>query len=105
MANLDFQEQLPPAKFVFDDDDRRGMALDSIVSGRLYYFGATVRRSVLFNEVRVCSYSLVEDSVVLPDVVVLRHCKIKNAILDRGCIIPEGMVIGYNHDHDRAKGF
>lgn len=100
-----FQEQLPPAKFVFDDDDRRGMALDSIVSGGCIISGATVRRSVLFNEVRVCSYSLVEDSVVLPDVVVLRHCKIKNAILDRGCIIPEGMVIGYNHDHDRAKGF
>lgn len=100
-----FQEQLPPAKFVFDDDDRRGMALDSIVSSGCIISGATVRRSVLFNEVRVCSYSVVEDSVVLPDVVVLRHCKIKNAIIDRGCIIPEGTVIGYNHDHDRAKGF
>ncbi|MGL6121464.1 MAG: glucose-1-phosphate adenylyltransferase [Shewanella sp.] len=100
-----FQEQLPPAKFVFDDDGRRGMALDSIVSSGCIVSGATVRRSVLFNEVRICSYSLVEDSVVLPDVVVLRNCKIKNAILDRGCIIPEGMVIGYNHDHDRAKGF
>ena len=64
-----------------------------------------MRRSVLFNEVRVCSYSSVEDSVILPDVVVLRNCKIKNAIIDRGCIIPEGSVIGYNHDHDRAKGF
>ncbi|MCE9685202.1 glucose-1-phosphate adenylyltransferase [Shewanella sp. AS16] len=100
-----FQEQLPPAKFVFDDDDRRGMALDSIVSGGCIISGATVRRSVLFNEVRVCSYSLVEDSVILPDVVVLRHCRIRNAILDRGCIIPEGMEIGYNHEHDRAKGF
>lgn len=81
------------------------MALDSIVSSGCIISGATVRRSVLFNEVRVCSYSVVEDSVVLPDVVVLRHCKIKNAIIDRGCIIPEGTVIGYNHDHDRAKGF
>ncbi|MGL5359766.1 MAG: glucose-1-phosphate adenylyltransferase [Shewanella sp.] len=100
-----FQEQLPPAKFVFDDDERRGMAVDSIISGGCIISGATVRRSVLFNEVRVCSYSLLEDAVVLPDVVVLRHCKIKNAIIDRGCIIPEGTVIGYNHDHDRAKGF
>ncbi|QQX81589.1 glucose-1-phosphate adenylyltransferase [Shewanella sp. KX20019] len=100
-----YQEQLPPAKFVFDDDDRRGMALDSIISGGCIISGATVRRSVLFNEVRVCSYSLVEDSVILPDVVLLRNCKIKNAIIDRGCIIPEGSVIGYNHDHDRARGF
>ncbi|QSX32870.1 glucose-1-phosphate adenylyltransferase [Shewanella avicenniae] len=100
-----YQEQLPPAKFVFDDDGRRGMAVDSVVSSGCIISGATVRHCVLFNEVRVCSYSLVEDSVILPDVVVLRNCKIKKAIIDRGCIIPEGMEIGYNHDHDRAKGF
>ncbi|MEM5506252.1 glucose-1-phosphate adenylyltransferase [Shewanella frigidimarina] len=100
-----YQEQLPPAKFVFDDDDRRGMAVDSIVSGGCIISGAKVKRCVLFDEVRVCSYSFVKDSVLLPDVVVLKNCKIQNAILDRGCIIPEGMVIGYNHDHDRAKGF
>ena len=100
-----YQEQLPPAKFVFDDDDRRGMTLDSIVSGGCIISGATVRRSVLFNEVRVCSYSQVEGAVILPDVVVQRHCKIKNVILDRGCIIPEGTVIGYDHVHDRKRGF
>ncbi|EDQ01815.1 glucose-1-phosphate adenylyltransferase [Shewanella benthica] len=100
-----YQEQLPPAKFVFDDDDRRGMTLDSIVSGGCIISGATVRRSVLFNEVRICSYSLVEGAVILPDVVVQRHCKIKNVILDRGCIIPEGTVIGYDHVHDRKRGF
>ncbi|WP_345853621.1 glucose-1-phosphate adenylyltransferase [Shewanella algae] len=100
-----YQEQLPPAKFVFDDDDRRGMALDSVVSSGCIISGATVRHCVLFNEVRVCSYSEVEDSVILPDVVVLRHCRIRKAIIDRGCIIPEGMEIGFNHDHDRAKGF
>jgi glucose-1-phosphate adenylyltransferase len=90
---------------VFDDDDRRGMAVDSIVSGGCIISGAKVKRCMLFDEVRVCSYSFVKDSVLLPDVVVLKNCKIQNAILDRGCIIPEGMVIGYNHDHDRAKGF
>ncbi|MCH1920198.1 glucose-1-phosphate adenylyltransferase [Shewanella sp. A3A] len=100
-----YQEQLPPAKFVFDDDGRRGMAVDSVVSSGCIISGATVRHCVLFNEVRVCSYSIVEDSVILPDVVVLRNCRIKKAIIDRGCIIPEGMEIGYNHDHDRAKGF
>ncbi|GGB48663.1 glucose-1-phosphate adenylyltransferase [Shewanella inventionis] len=100
-----YQEQLPPAKFVFDDEDRRGMAVDSIVSGGCIISGAKVKRSVLFDEVRVCSYSFVKDSVLLPDVVVLKNCKIQNAIIDRGCIIPDGMVIGYNQDHDRARGF
>ncbi|WP_438862511.1 glucose-1-phosphate adenylyltransferase [Neptunicella sp.] len=100
-----FQEQTPPAKFVFDDDDRRGMAVDSIVSGGCIISGAIVRHSLLFNNVEVCSYSLLEDSVVLPDVVILRNCRIKKAIIDRGCIIPEGMEIGFNHDQDRAKGF
>ncbi|MGI2173393.1 glucose-1-phosphate adenylyltransferase [Shewanella ulleungensis] len=100
-----YQEQLPPAKFVFDDEDRRGMAVDSIVSGGCIISGAKVKRSVLFDEVRVCSYSSVKDSVLLPDVVVLKNCKIQNAIIDRGCIIPDGMVIGYNQEHDRARGF
>ena len=100
-----YQEQLPPAKFVFDDDDRRGMAVDSIVSGGCIISGAKVKRSVLFDEVRVCSYSFVKDSVLLPDVVVLKNCKIQNAIIDRGCIIPEGMEIGYSREQDLARGF
>lgn len=100
-----YQEQQPPAKFTFDDDDRRGMALDSMVSGGCIISGATVRHSVLFDKVRVCSYSLVEDSVVLPDAIVQRHCSIRKAIIDRGCIIPEGTVIGYDHNKDRAAGF
>ncbi|MDO6620716.1 glucose-1-phosphate adenylyltransferase [Pseudomonadota bacterium] len=100
-----YQEQLPPAKFVFDDDDRRGMAVDSIVSGGCIISGAKVKRSVLFDEVRVCSYSLVKDSVLLPDVVVLKNCRIQNAIIDRGCIIPEGMEIGFNRAQDIARGF
>lgn len=100
-----YQEQLPPAKFVFDDDDRRGMAVDSIVSGGCIISGAKVKRSVLFDEVRVCSYSSVKDSVLLPDVVVLKNCNIQNAIIDRGCIIPEGTFIGHSREHDIARGF
>ncbi|WP_144207411.1 glucose-1-phosphate adenylyltransferase [Shewanella donghaensis] len=100
-----YQEQLPPAKFVFDDDDRRGMAVDSIVSGGCIISGAKVKRSVLFDEVRVCSYSLVKDSVLLPDVVVLKNCNIQNAIIDRGCIIPEGTTIGFSREQDIARGF
>ncbi len=89
-----YQEQLPPAKFVFDDDERRGMAVDSMVSGGCVISGALVRNSLLFSNVRVNSYSSVEDSVVLPDVNIGRNCSIRKAVIDRGCEIPEGTIIG-----------
>lgn len=100
-----YQRQLPSAKFVHDDQDRRGMAINSIVSGGCLISGATVRRSLLFSNVDVRSYSLIEDSVVLPEVVVNRHCVIKRAIIDRGTILPEGTIIGVDSDKDRKAGF
>ncbi len=100
-----FQEQLPPAKFVFDDDNRRGMAIDSMVSSGCIISGSSVRKSLLFSNVRVHSYSVIEEAVVLPDVVIRRHCKLRKVIIDRGCDIPEGTVIGYNHDDDIRRGF
>ncbi len=98
------QEQTPPAKFVFDDDDRRGMAIDSMVSGGCVISGSTVRHSLVFTNVRVNSYSVVQDSVVLPEVTIARHCRITKTIIDKGCNIPEGMVIGENLAED-AKQF
>ncbi|HVB48433.1 MAG TPA: glucose-1-phosphate adenylyltransferase [Burkholderiales bacterium] len=98
-----YQEQLPPAKFVFDDDDRRGMAVDTMVSGGCIISGATVRRSVLFSNVRVENYARVEDSVVLPDVRIGRGAVLKRAIVDQRCSIPEGTVIGLDHDEDRKR--
>jgi len=100
-----YQAQLPPAKFVFDEPDRTGSAINSMVSGGCIISGALVNHSILFNNVEVCSYSEIRDSVVLPDVTILRNCKIRKAILDRGCVIPEGTEIGYDHDHDRQRGF
>lgn len=100
-----YQEQLPPAKFVFDDEDRRGMAVDSMVSGGCIISGATVRHSLLFSNVRVNSFAYCQDSVILPDVDVGRNCEIRNAVIDRGCRIPEGMVIGRDHLADRKRGF
>ncbi len=100
-----YQEQLPPAKFVFDDENRRGMAVDSMVSGGCIISGALVRHSLLFSNVRVNSYAYVEDSVILPDVDIGRRAKIHNAILDRGCRIPEGMRIGLDVAEDRKNGF
>jgi glucose-1-phosphate adenylyltransferase len=99
------QAQLPPAKFVFDSDDRRGMAVDSMVSGGCLISGARLKHSLLFSNVTVNSYSEVEDTVVLPDVNIGRHCRIKRTIIDRGCQIPEGMVIGHNLEDDRQRGF
>ncbi|RMH52151.1 MAG: glucose-1-phosphate adenylyltransferase [Zetaproteobacteria bacterium] len=97
------QEQLPPAKFTFDDDDRRGMAVDSLVSGGCLITGAVVRRSVLFSNVRVHSYSRVEDSVVLPDVEIRRNCRIRRCVIDKGTILPEGTVIGEDREADSRR--
>jgi len=97
------QEQLPPAKFVFDDDERRGMAVDSMVSGGCIISGATVRHSVLFSKVEVHSYSVVEDCVVLPDVSIGRNCRLKKVVLDKGCIVPPGTVIGEDPIADAEK--
>lgn len=100
-----YQEQLPPAKFVFDDDDRRGIAVDSMVSGGCVISGSKVRHSLLFSSVRVNSYSLVEDSVLLPNVEIGRNCRIRGAVIDRWCKIDEGTVIGYDRAADEAAGF
>ncbi len=89
-----YQEQLPPAKFIFDDEDRRGMAVDSMVSGGCIISGSLVRHSLLFSNVRVNSFCTVEDSVILPDVDIGRNCRIKKAVIDKRCKIPDGMVIG-----------
>jgi len=98
------QEQLPPAKFGFDDDERRGMAVDSLVSGGCLITGSVVRHSVLFSNVRVHSFSTIEDSVLLPDVEVRRNCRLKRCVVDKGTIIPEGTVIGEDPNED-AKRF
>ncbi|WKJ91298.1 glucose-1-phosphate adenylyltransferase [Methylomonas montana] len=98
-----YQAQTPPAKFVFDDDDRRGMAIDSMVSGGCVISGAVVRHSLLFSQVRVNSYSTVEDSVVLPEVNIGRHCRITKAIIEKGCQIPEGTVIGEDRADDEKR--
>ena len=98
-----YQEQLPPAKFVFDDDDRRGMAVDSMVSGGCVISGARVSRSLLFSNVNIHSFAEIQDSVVLPDVDIGRHCRISKAIVDRGCIIPPNTVIGEDYEQDRKR--
>ena len=98
-----YQEQLPPAKFVFDEDHRRGMAIDSMVSGGGVISGAAVRRSLLYSDVRVESRSVVEDSVVLPNVRIGSNVVLKRTVVDRGCEIAEGTVVGVDREHDRGR--
>lgn len=97
------QEQLPPAKFVFDDDERRGAAIDSLVSGGDIVSGATVRRSLLFSRVFVHSWAEVEDSVILPNAEIGRGARIRRAVIDKNCKVPENMVIGHDPEEDRRR--
>ncbi len=98
-----YQPQLPPAKFVFDEGGRRGVATQSIVSMGCIVSGGEVRRSVLCPDVRIHSYCDVEDSILLPEAVVNRHSRIRRAIIDRGVEIPRGAVIGYDPVEDRRR--
>jgi glucose-1-phosphate adenylyltransferase len=98
-----YQEQLPPAKFVFDSEDRRGMAVDSMVSGGCIISGAMVRRSVLFSNVHVREGSSLEGAVILPDVRIGKGCVLKNVVVDKGTKIPDGTHIGGNPEEDRKR--
>jgi glucose-1-phosphate adenylyltransferase len=98
-----YQEQIPPAKFVFDDPDRRGAAYDSIVSGGCIISGSTVRRSILFTNVRVHNHSRIEDSVILPHAEIGPDAQVRNAIIDKHCRIPEGMRIGFDPEEDARR--
>jgi len=98
-----YQEQLPPAKFVFDDGDRRGTAIDSIVASGCIISGSTVRRSLLFSDVRVHDYCTIEDSVILPSVDVGRHTVLKRTVVEKHCRLPEGLTVGLDPDVDRRR--
>ncbi|OIO61408.1 MAG: glucose-1-phosphate adenylyltransferase [Alphaproteobacteria bacterium CG_4_10_14_0_2_um_filter_63_37] len=99
------QIQSPPAKFVFADEDRAGTALDSIVSGGNIISGGRVERSVLAPNVRVNSFSLVEDSILFPEVDVGRHAKVRRAIVEKRIQIPAEVEIGYDLELERKRGF
>lgn len=98
-----WQPQSPPAKFVFNDDNRRGHAVDSMISGGCIVSGAEVRRSMLFSGVRIHSFSRVEECIVLPNAEVGRNCVLKKCILDKNCIIPDGTQIGVNPEEDKKR--
>jgi glucose-1-phosphate adenylyltransferase len=99
------QRQYPPAKFVFSEPGRTGMAVDSVVSSGCIISGSQVRTSVLSPDVRVNSYAEVESCIIFSHVNIGRHCRIRRAIIDRDVHIPEGSVIGYDVEEDKRNYF
>jgi glucose-1-phosphate adenylyltransferase len=97
------QPHRPPAKFVFDDTGRRGVAIDSLVSDGCIVSGALVRRSILFHSARAGEGSTVEESVVLPGARIGRDVRLRRVIVDKGCVLPDGLRIGFDAAHDRER--
>ena len=98
-----YQRQYPPAKFVLDEDGRRGMAINSMVSGGCIISGATVNQSLLFSNVRIEERSYLERAVVFPDVTIGAGSVIKRAIVDTGAVVPPGTHIGVNPEEDSRR--
>jgi glucose-1-phosphate adenylyltransferase len=97
------QPHRPPAKFVFDDTGRRGFAVDSLVSGGCIVSGALVCRSILFYGTRVGEGSSIEDSVVLPNVNIGRGVRLRRVIVDKSCVLPDGLQAGFDAEQDRLR--
>jgi glucose-1-phosphate adenylyltransferase len=100
-----YQAQHPPAKFVLDEEGRRGMAVNSMVAGGCIISGAYVKESLLSSDVRIEDQSAIDSSVLLPGVTVGRRCKIKHSILDENCVVPDGLQIGYDPVLDQERFF
>jgi glucose-1-phosphate adenylyltransferase len=99
-----YQGQRPPAKFILDEDGRRGLAINSMVSGGCIISGATVHQSLLFSDVRVEEGTRILRSVILPNTDIGRGCQIRGAVIDEGCEIPDGTQIGIEREAD-ARSF
>ncbi len=98
-----YQPQYPPAKFIFDDEGRRGEAIDSLVSGGCIISGARIKRCVVSSGTFIDCQSHIKDSVILPQVRIGRECRISKAIIDKSCVIPDGTIIGENIEEDRKR--
>ncbi len=99
-----YSEMAPPAKFIHDESDRRGIAISSMVSGGCVISGTEVRNSLLFTQVHTNSYAVLDHSVVLPNVVVNRSARLRKCVVDRGVVIPSGLIVGEDPVED-AKFF
>ncbi|WP_299610912.1 glucose-1-phosphate adenylyltransferase [uncultured Tateyamaria sp.] len=95
-----YSESVPPAKFIHDEKDRRGVAISSMVSGGCIISGTEVRNSLLFTDVHTNSYAVLDHSVVLPNVVINRSARLRKCVIDRGVEIPKGLVVGEDPTED-----
>lgn len=100
---LTFQAQLPPAKFVFNDDGRRGCAVDSLVANGCIVSGSSVRNSVISTRTRINSYCTIDHSIILPEVEIGRGCQLTKVIVNRGCKLPEGLIVGEDRAEDERR--
>jgi len=100
-----YQEQLPPAKFVFNLDERRGCAVDSMVSGGCIVSGSSISNSLLFSNVRVHSFCQIDEAVILPEVEIGRGAMLQRVVVDQGCRIPAGLKAGHDLEDDRRRFF
>ena len=98
-----YAEITPPAKFIHDEDNRRGMATSSMVSGGCIVSGSRIDRSLLFTGVHAHSYSQLDGVVALPQVQISRKAELKNVVIDRGVVIPEGLVVGEDPEEDARR--
>ena len=94
---------MPPARFVYNDEGRRGIATDSLVSGGCIISGFTLHRSLFFSSVDVHSYCMIEESVILPNIDIGRGVVLKRAVVDKFCRLPPGLTIGVDHERDRQR--
>jgi glucose-1-phosphate adenylyltransferase len=97
------QRQLPPAKFVQDAEGKHGQTINTMVSGGCIVSGSVVSNSVLFSSVRVHSYCVIDQAVLLPEVTIGRGCRLSKVVVDRGCTVPDGLVIGEDAALDAAR--
>ena len=99
-----YNEAVPPAKFIHNENGRRGMAISSMIAGGCIISGTEVRNSVLFTNVHTNSFAVLDHAVVLPEVIVNRSAVLRNVVIDRGVVIPEGLTVGEDREQD-AKWF
>lgn len=97
------QEQLPPAKFVPDRNGMHGKTSNTLISGGCIVVGSDITQSVLFSEVRIHSFCTISQAVILPETTIGEHCRLKKVVIDRGCTIPAGMVIGEDAEFDAQR--
>ena len=98
-----YSEITAPAKFVHDEEGRRGLAISSLVSGNCIISGAAVSRSLLFTGVKISSYATAHEAVILPYCDIGRHCRLRKVVVDRGVSIPEGLVVGEDPELDARR--